>query len=195
MTIDEKLKHFYNVSVEEAHSQAYASVKAHKSNLEEMLKEHKTQSIQNAEKQIKAETENVRREVNKALSAEQLTIKREWTKKQNELKDKLFVEVKDRFEQFTDTSGYRDYLCEKIAEARDFAGKDELFIYISPEDSALVHDLTARTGFPVRISDESFMGGIRAMIPSKNILIDHSFLGNYNSVYKQFKFDGGLRHE
>lgn len=31
------------------------------------------------------------------------------------------------------------------------------------------------------------------MIPDKNILIDHSFLGNYETVYKEFKFDGGLK--
>ena len=62
----------------------------------EIKSKRKTQEDykENAQVQIKAETANARREINKALSAEQLTIKRDWTKKQNELKEKLFAEVK-----------------------------------------------------------------------------------------------------
>ena len=41
------------------------------------------------------------------------------------------------------------------------------------------------------------MGGIKAMIPSKNILIDHSFLEVFQSLRKDFNFDfdGGPKHE
>ena len=51
-----------------------------------MLEKHKESRKMDAEAQIKAETENATREVNKALSAEQLTLRRDWTAKQNELK-------------------------------------------------------------------------------------------------------------
>ena len=89
MTIDEKLSHFYDITVEEAHEKAAAILDEHKAALEKMAEEHKTLSEENAQTQIKAETASARREINKALSAEQLTIKRDWTKKQNELKDAL----------------------------------------------------------------------------------------------------------
>ena len=39
------------------------------------------------------------------------------------------------------------------------------------------------------------LGGIRGTIPQKNILIDHSFAGNFEAAYKEFKFDGGPEHE
>ena len=45
-----------------------------KKSLEEMLEKHKESRKMDAEAQIKAETENATREVNKALSAEQLTL-------------------------------------------------------------------------------------------------------------------------
>ena len=89
MTIDEKLSHFYDITVEEAHEKAAAILDEHKAALEKMAEEHKTLSEENAQTQIKAETASARREINKALSAEQLTIKRDWTRKQNELKDAL----------------------------------------------------------------------------------------------------------
>lgn len=193
MTLDEKLQHFYTASVDEAHAEAYRDIEAHKKSLEKMLNEHKDANMENAEKQVKAETVNAIREINKALSARQLTIKRDLTRKQNTLKDQLFADVKKRLEQFSATPEYEDYLCKKIQEAGAFAGEDEIFIYLSPEDSSLLPVLTQRTGLPLQIAQESFQGGIRAMIPGKNILIDHSFLGNFETVYKEFKFNGGLK--
>ena len=161
MTIEEKLQHFYDTSVAEAQTEAENTLEAHKKSLEEMLEKHKESRKMDAEAQIKAETENATREVNKALSAEQLTLRRDWTAKQNELRNELFVEVKNHLEDFMESPEYQDYLCTRIQ----------------------------------KISDEPFMGGIKATIPAKNILIDNSFLSAYEKLKKEFKFDGGLSHE
>ena len=197
MTIEEKLQHFQETSVEEARNQATKALEAHQKNLDKMFAEHKKTRTQDAQAEIKAETQNAQREVNKALSAQQLTLKRNWNARQNELKEKLFVEVKDRLEDFMETPQYDDYLAEKINEAKKFAGKDELYIYLSPADSARIHALSARTDFPLQVAKESFMGGIKAMIPSKNILIDYSFLETFQTLRKDFNFDfdGGPKHE
>lgn len=195
MTIDEKLSHFYDITVEDARTKAAAILEEHKEALEKMTAERKALSEENALAQIKAETANARREVNKALSAEQLTIKRDWTKKQNELKEKLFSEVKELLDSFTKTPEYETYLTGKIKEALDFAEDDEISVYLSPEDSALAEKLQQTTGVTIQIAKDSFLGGIRATIPQKNILIDHSFAGNFETAYKEFKFDGGPEHE
>ena len=83
----------------------------------------------------------------------------------------------------------------KIKEALDFAENDEISIYLSPEDSSLAEKLQQSTGAAIQIAKDSFLGGIRATIPQKNILIDHSFAGNFEAAYKEFKFDGGPEHE
>lgn len=195
MTIDEKLSHFYDITVEEAHAKAAAILEEHREILEKMTEERKALSEENAQAQIKAETANARREINKALSAEQLTIKRDWTKKQNELKEKIFSEVKGLLEAYTKTPEYENYLADRIREALDFAEKDEISIYLSPEDSSLAEKLQQKTGAVIQIAKDSFLGGIQATIPQKNILIDHSFAGNFEAAYKEFKFDGGPEHE
>lgn len=194
MTIDEKLQHFYDASVEEARDDASREIEEHKKTLSDMLEKHKQTALAQAEAEIKAETENAKREVNKALSTQQITMKRNWTKKQNELKDSLFAEVKQHLEAFMLAPEYEDYLCKKIQEARDFAGEDELQIYLSSEETDRVQALSQRTGFPIQVSKENFMGGIKAAIPTKNILIDNSFLGNFQALYKEFTFDGGPHH-
>lgn len=195
MTIDEKLSHFYDVTVEDAQAKAAGILEEHRKALAQMTEKHKADSQENAQVQIKAETANARREINKALSAEQLTIKRDWTKKQNELKEKLFAEVKTQLENFRNTPDYPAYLENRIKEALDFAEQDKINIYLSPEDSALLPDLVERTKAFITVSAEDFLGGIKATIPHKNILIDHSFAGNFQAVYKEFKFDGGPKHE
>ena len=195
MTIDEKLSHFYDVTIEDAQAKAAGILEEHRKALAQMTEKHKADSQENAQVQIKAETANARRDINKALSSEQLTIKRDWTKKQNELKEKLFAEVKTQLENFRNTPDYPAYLESKIKEALDFAEQDKINIYISPEDSALLPDLVERTKAFITVSAEDFLGGIKATIPHKNILIDHSFAGNFQAVYKEFKFDGGPKHE
>ena len=172
MTIDEKLQHFYEVSLDEAREDAARAIQDHKDYLQKVLEEHKQSRIQTAEAEVKAETEHVRREVNKALSSEQITLKRNWSLKQNELKETLFAEVKNRVQQFTATPEYQDYLCRRIREAKDFAEDDEILIFLSSNDKELLDSLTARTGCPLQVSSENFLGGIRAEIPAKNILID-----------------------
>ena len=107
----------------------------------------------------------------------------------------LFSEVKGLLESFTKTPEYENYLTAKIKEALDFAGNDEITIYLSPEDRSLAEKLQHTTGTAIQLAKDSFLGGIRATIPQKNILIDHSFAGNFEAAYKEFKFDGGPEHE
>ena len=195
MTIDEKLQHFYEVSLDEAREDAAKAIQEHKQHLARKLEEHRQTGRQNAEAEIKAETGHVHREVNKALSAEQITLKRNWSKKQEELKAALFSEVKARVRQFITTADYDEYLCRRITEAVKFAGDDEIQIFLSSGDKDKVNDLEEKTGVPLQVSDEDFLGGIRAEIPEKNILIDNSFSANLASMRKEFKFNGGLNHE
>ena len=195
MTIDEKLQHFYEVSLEEAREDAAQAIQEHKRLLSEKLEEHRQLSRQNAEAEVKAETEHVRREVNKALSAEQITLKRDWSKKQEELKEALFGEVSTKIRDFMSTPEYETYLCRKIKEAQDFAENDEIHIFLSRTDRERLDALIQKTGISLQVSEEDFIGGIRAEIPHKNILIDNSFAANLDAMRKEFNFDGGMTHE
>ncbi len=195
MTFDEKLQHFYDIVVDDAREEADRAISAHRDSLERMLQEHKMAGRENAEAALKAEAENARREVNKALSTEQIILRRNISKKHEELKNQLFNEIRQKLIQFKSTPEYEEYLAEKIHDARSFAGEDELHIYLSAEDSSLLEDMIHKTRCPLEVSGDSFLGGIKATIPGKNILIDNSFLENFNAVRREFKFDGGHRYE
>ena len=74
------------------------------------------------------------------------------------------------------------------------------FIYINNEDDNinienLKESIEAETGISIQLSEEPFMGGMRAVIPAKNILIDQTFLTMFESEKEEFNFDGGLLNE
>ncbi len=195
MTTEEKLQHFYDVSVGEAIEESNKLIEAHRQELEQQFNLCKQEKDKEIEALLKAESDRASREINKSLSASQLEIKRNWTKNQNGLKDQLFQEVKELLMQFTKTSDYDEYLVRKIHEVKDFAGEDEISIYLAPCDRDKLEQLSAKTGMTLQISDQDFWGGVKAMIPKKNILIDNSFQSAFQAERQNFTFDGGLTYE
>ena len=64
-------------------------------------------------------------------------------------------------------------------------------IYLNPSDEEKRSSLEDATGIHLTISAEDFTGGIRAVIRSRNILIDHSFKTALRNEYDKFLFSGG----
>lgn len=195
MTTEEKLQHFYEVSMNTARDEAAREITEYKTALEADMEQHKKEKQAASEAQFKIESENAAREINKALSAEHLHIKRLLSRKQQRLKEMLFAEVREMLKGFTKKPEYVDWLEAKIRESLEIAGKDEIQIYLTGCDSALADQLKQRTGITPLISEADFFGGIRAVIPGKNILIDNTFLTAFETEKESFNFDGGLKHE
>ena len=191
MTTEEKLKYFEESSLEEARKQASAMIEEYKVNLDKVEKEHKATTLRQSDLQLKTESDNLKRNNNMALSKEQLQIKRKITQKQNELKEKLFVEVKQLLEDYMTTSAYQQLLIKQIKNIQKEAGSGKLILYIDPADSDKRSSLQVATGAPVTVSEYSFMGGTRAVLQDHNILIDNSFASKLEKLKADFSFNGG----
>ena len=92
-------------------------------------------------------------------------------------------------------STYEEYLERKIREAVTFAGNDKLTLYLDPSDEAHKASLEQKLSVTLTISAMPFLGGVRAVIPEKNILIDNSFETLLNEERENFIFHGGVEHE
>ena len=195
MTTEEKLKHFEESSLENAREQATQIISEHKTALEKIKTEHVTAKKRQAALQIKTETESLKRANNMALSKEQLQIKREITKKHNELKEKLFVEVKAMLEDYMSSPAYDKLLVNQMHEIKEIAGEGKVIIYIDPADSSKQLSLGAATNEQVSLSEYSFMGGTRAVLADRHILIDNSFATKLEEAKAEFTFDGGMTHD
>lgn len=198
MTTEEKLEHFQNFCMEDARARSAKMLEEYSNALEEAFKEHQTDAIRRAGMQLDAEAAKIKREINRQLSAEQINIKRILGHKQEELKDKLFVEVRDMLANFMETREYQALLESQVTYAKEVAGGEPLIIYLDPADQDKLNRLALHHNADIRISEYSFTGGCRAVIPSKNILIDNSFQSKLAEAKADFRFDleeaGGTIH-
>lgn len=194
LTTEEKLKYFEESTLEQARQQAAAMIDAYTASLAKLEAEHKETITRQAELQLKTESDSLKRENNIALSKEHLKIKRKITQKQNELKAKLFVEIKEELETFMTTPEYEQLLIRQIRAIQKEAASDKVVLYIDPADSDKRTSLMAATGAPITVSQYSFMGGTRAVLQERHILIDNSFATKLAKAQAEFKFDGGAAH-
>lgn len=193
MTTEEKLQHFQNACMEDVRGRSTRMLEEYRAALEETFAEHQKDARRRARMQIQLETHKIEREINKKLAVEQLMIKRGLGQKKDELKDKLFVELKDMLSRFLETREYAALLKNQIQQAVQFAGDDEVTIYLDPVDKdKVIHLAPAGGNAHITVSEYSFMGGTRAVIPSRHILIDNSFQTKLAETQEAFHFDLSL---
>ena len=191
MTLEEKISHLRTTSMEQARSEGNAIIDSYKEALEKVFEDHKAESLRQSETRIKAETTNARQQLNQAMAKSQLEIKRQNGKIQQELKEKIFEEARSLVDDYMQTEDYMDYLMSCIKQAKAFAGDDPVIIYINPTDEKRRSDLEDATRIPLTVSAEDFIGGVRAVIRTRNILIDNSFKTKLRNEYDSFIFLGG----
>ncbi|MDD2981299.1 MAG: V-type ATP synthase subunit E [Hespellia sp.] len=191
MTLEEKIAHMQATSMEQARAESNAIIDAHKEALEKLFQDHKEEALRQSETRIKSETVNAKSELNKAMAKSQIELKRKQGQIQLELKNRLFEEVHQMVLEYMKTEKYEDYLIACIKEAVTFADGEEMVIYINPSDEHLRSDLEDATGVILTISQEEFLGGMRAVLRGRNILIDHSFKTAIDNEYNDFIFMGG----
>ena len=183
MTTEEKLKHFQEICMTDAREKSARMLDDCVRALEAAFEEHKADAERRATMQEEAQREKLEREKNKKLSIGQLDQKREISRRQEEVKDMLA--------NFMETREYQELLEKQVQAAKDFAGDEALIIYMDPSDEDKARRLALHHNVTVKISEYSFNGGIRAVVPAKHVLIDSSFDTKLKEARHDFTFDLG----
>lgn len=192
MTTEEKLQHFLQFCMEDARTRSAKMLDEYTTALEQTFQEHSAHTAQNAKQRLEMESAKIEREINKQLSIEQINIKRMIGQKQDELKDKLFSELQDMLANFMSTSDYELLLEQQINKAKDFAGDKEMIIYMDPTDEQKSRLLAMNHNVDIKISEYSFSGGTRVVIPELNVLIDNSFRTKLDEAKHDYRFESSL---
>ena len=188
MTLDEKLEQFYHAAIESATNQNIQIVEEYKKSLQEIYEEYQKEAERKAEAIYRGESEKLLREKNRTLSSEAIKLKRKLNDKSEEITEKLFLEVSEQLKAFMSTSDYFSLLCSQIKKAVDYADGEDMTIYINPTDEGLKASLEEKTKTSLTISNRDFIGGTRAVIHNRNILIDNSFLTKLEELKSSFQF-------
>ena len=162
-----------------------ASLKEYQAALDAQFEERKAMILSQEEKDLAVEVEAVKRQGNQKLAHEHLVNKRALSQKETEFKDKLFQEA------YKKTPEYVQVIKKQIIDAKSFAKNDDIIIYLDPADASKKHDLEEETKCTLTMSEYSFGGGMRAVIPARSILIDNSMDSRIAEVRNEFQFDGG----
>lgn len=195
LTLEEKISHLKDAAMEEARAEANAIMKQHEDALAGVFEQHRAEDIRQSETRVKTERVHANQQLNMAMSKAQLELKRELSKTQNELKKALFQEVEALVQEYMKTEDYKRLLVEYIRKAAKFADGAAIKIYINPTDADKKEYLEEYTGMMLTVSKEDFIGGVRAVIRERNILIDHAFKGALENEYQKFSFKGGAQVE
>lgn len=193
MTIEEKLEHFQTLCFQDSRERSERMLNDYTDSLRKILEEHKRDARRQADMQVAAETETIKREINKELSLEQINIKREFSVKQEDLKKMLMTELRNRLALFMESQDYVRLLEKQVKKAQEFAAGAPITIYMDPCDADKVNRIALHTGAELTLSQYSFLGGTRAVIPSRNILIDNSFQSKLEEAEANFQFRLGGR--
>jgi len=175
MTLDEKLDVFYNAAIEDATNQSVQILQEYKENMAKLLSDHKDEAKKKAEYTLKTETDYLMRDKNKRISDESLVLRREVTERVNEYEKEIFENVENKLTSFMQTDDYIKLLEHLVQSALDFAKDEEVTIYVNPSDEDKIEALQNATGATLTVSDTDFIGGTRAILHARNILIDSSF--------------------
>ena len=184
MTLDEKLTNFTEYCVLAAKKKSEELILQQQAALDKDFEAYTVKSQEIADTQIKIEKENLEKKLNKELSNEQLHSK--------QLIGEARIELSDKISNFINTKEYMELISSQIEYALKFADGDELIIYVDSTDESRLHELCARHQTDcIKISEHSFMGGTKALLPKKNILIDNSFAKKLETAKLRFMFDLG----
>jgi vacuolar-type H+-ATPase subunit E/Vma4 len=175
LTVEEKMEHFKNVSLEDASKKSDEILTTYKRDLDEQFKKHKIEYAENSKVIEEAKISEAKLEAKRALAKAQAEIKREVSNHHNEIKNYVFQEVNKKIEAFKKTSEYKAMLISQITDIKkQFDGEDIVFL-IDISDKELLDTLAKETSVNIEVSKTSFVGGTKAIIEARNILVDNSF--------------------
>ena len=100
MTVEENISHIREAAMEEARARGNEIIDQHQKALEGVFKTHKQEAVMQADTRIKTETASARQQLNTVTSKGQLKLRRQLSRVQNELKNKLFEEVREMAEEY-----------------------------------------------------------------------------------------------
>ena len=189
MTIDEKLEHFIRYCGADAKDRADKLLKSHEESLLSDFSVFSREEKKQADLRFTIEKESILREANKSFASRDLSLRRAVSDHRGQLEDKIFAELFDRLEHFMRSSRYPAYLEKKIREILDFGAGEDLVLYMDPADEALIRQLSVRLGVEIMENAASFMGGVQAMLPERNLFIDHSFAAKLAEAREGFRFE------
>ena len=188
MNDEDKLRKFYEITIKEAKSQNTNEVNSYEAALEKSFIDHKEEMERKAELEIRLQQEVLQKHKNSETAVKQLELRKVMGDIKDRLKEELFMSIKERLIEYKNNDDYINYLNNCVRKALSFAKGVKVDFYIDSSDVSLINQINNSVNLNIEVSEENLIGGMRAAIPSKNVLIDESFSAKLLDEQRKFKF-------
>jgi vacuolar-type H+-ATPase subunit E/Vma4 len=195
VTIEEKLEHFLESSLNNSKLQSEQVIQEYTQELDTEFADRKANIDNKASATLLLEKERLIKERNHEVAARQIIIKKELSEMQDQLREQLFSEVRELLDSFMKTDEYVELLVKNYQAAIDFAGDDTNVLYLDPADIDRKAAIEKRLGRELIVSEYPFGGGCRTVLTESEILIDNSFDSIFEEKKQDFTFNGGSHHD
>ncbi|MBE5934719.1 MAG: hypothetical protein E7262_02860 [Lachnospiraceae bacterium] len=188
MTIEEKLENFKASALKDAKMQSSVIIKNSEDNIRTKLEEYELRAKEDYENKVRLESSMIISKNNQDITKESLIIKQKVEKRRLELINNLFKDLEKKLKEFKKSSEYEDLLIAQIEQVKSYAKEADFIIYIDKTDRDLMDKIANASGAKVEINKNNIIGGIKAVIEEKNILLDYSFADKLHEEKLNFSF-------
>lgn len=186
MTIEEKMEHFKNMSLENASQKSNDILTAYKNSLDEEFEKHKEEARTSSKALEEAKLGTVRLEAKRELAKAQSEVRRSLSTHQNKLKSEIFAAVNEKINEYKNTDEYKELLVRQINSIINDFSDEEIVFFIDASDESHLEYLLKETKATIEISQSAFIGGTKAVIESKNMLFDNSLKTKLSEEQEKF---------
>ena len=189
MGSEEKLQQFYENIIRNIDDKAQNELSEYAASLQPQLEEYRNLAAETARHAQQLEAENLKKAARQEVSKEVIACKHLLAQKEADYIEKVFANTLEMIDGFRKTQDYKRLIKKYIYEAIEFAKEDELIIYLDLDDSDFKQEFEEEFGREIRVSSYSFGGGLRALIPERNVLIENSFSSKLQEQLQIFDID------
>ncbi|KAA9242122.1 MULTISPECIES: hypothetical protein [Aerococcus] len=186
MKLEEKMAYFKDQVTQQSQSEIDQQINQYRQTLEDDYQKFQEQTDETFAHRLVNEKEALRKENNKAISQIQINQQRELFLTEENMKLTLFKTFTKQIESYQESEAYIEQLKKMLKNIQAYAGREKYDLYIDENDSHLRSQLESYASHPIIISDRPFMGGIRAVLRERQILVDYSFLTFLDRLKENF---------
>ncbi|WP_195854046.1 hypothetical protein [Aerococcus tenax] len=186
MKLEEKMAYFKDQVTQQSQAEIDQQINQYRQTLEDDYQKFQEQTDETFAHRLVNEKEALRKENNKAISQIQINQQRELFLTEENMKLTLFQTFTKQIESYQKSEAYIEQLKKMLKNIQDYAGREKYDLYIDENDSHLRSQLESYASHPIIISDRPFMGGIRAVLRERQILVDYSFLTFLDRLKENF---------
>ena len=186
MKLEEKMAYFKDQVTQQSQAEIDQQINQYRQTLEDDYQKFQEQTDETFAHRLVNEKEALRKENNKAISQIQINQQRELFLTEENMKLTLFQTFTKPLESYQESEAYIEQLKKMLKNIQAYAGREKYDLYIDENDSHLRSQLESYASHPIIISDRPFMGGIRAVLRERQILVDYSFLTFLDRLKENF---------